>query len=160
MHSGLLCSVWHGIKPNFKYSTLYPCRLIFPVADHFKLMINLWTDKHWRTFPVLTKFRVNRQCVVACNMRWRCDLLKPQNYEFLCYTHTLPNLRYWLVVCNKNYLNQYCNQYSFAQKNIYLLQTPSLLHRPWQTAKIVCRPQVANHWCRWNIIGTQQSSCT
>ena len=69
MHSGLL-----------KYSTLYPRSLIFPVADRFELMINLWTDKRWRTFPVRTKLGVNRWSVVACNMRWRCDLLKPQNY--------------------------------------------------------------------------------
>ena len=40
MHSGLLCSVRHGIKPNFKCSTLYPRSLIFPVADRFELMIN------------------------------------------------------------------------------------------------------------------------
>ena len=69
MYSDLLCSVRHRIKPNFKYSTLYPRSLIFPVADRFELMINLWTDKRWRTFPVRTKLGVNRRSVVACNMR-------------------------------------------------------------------------------------------
>ena len=39
MHSGLL-----------KYSTLYPRSLIFPAADRFELMINLWPEKRGEIF--------------------------------------------------------------------------------------------------------------